>query len=121
MNESRQHPRYAIALDCEISFAGRVVATESRDLSRGGISLNGPQPIDVSSEVDLAIALVFGDNTFSEPLRLTAVIVWCTRLGDQYQIGAKFTKVTRQTRGYLDVFLKLLDNAPDEGEEGETR
>jgi hypothetical protein len=121
MEDLRQHPRYAVALECDVKRPDGTQHARSRDLSRGGISLNSAEPIQVSTEVELAIALVFGDNTFSEPLRVQALIVWCTRLGDHYQLGAKFTKVTRETRGYLDVFLKFLDAEPpedeDEGEE----
>ena len=117
--EQREHPRYAVALNCEIDAGGRTVTAKSRDLSRGGIALSAGEPLDLSTEVELSIALVFGDASSSEPLRVKAVIMWCTRLGEQWQLGAKFVQVTRETRGYLDVFLRFLEGPPDDGPDEE--
>ncbi len=121
--QRRQHPRYAIALKVTITAGDRTIEAESKDLSRGGISLMAAQPLQVSDVVDLSIALVFGDNTFSEPLKVPAVIVWCTKMGAAYQLGAKFTRPAKETRDYLDVFLKFLEGDLDDefGEEGDTQ
>src|SRR5262249_4992217 len=115
--DQRQSPRYAIALACEILVGeGPRIQAQSKDLSRGGISLTAPSPLDVSQEVELSIALVFGDNTFSEPLRVPAVVVWSTKLESAYQIGAKFLRPTPETRNFLDLFLRFLEGDP-EGED----
>ena len=118
--EQREHPRYAIALACELSLDGRLLRGQTKDLSRGGISLLLDDPVPVSSAADLSIALVFENDSFSEPLHVKAVIVWCTKLGPRWQIGAKFAKVTRETRTYLDLFLRFLEGDDDEGDEEET-
>src|SRR5207245_2292861 len=97
---------YAIALKVTLRGGGRIVAGESKDLSRGGISLTAAEPFAVSDLVELEIALVFGDDSFSEPLKLPAMIVWCTRLGGGWQLGAKFVKPSKETRSYLEMFLK---------------
>jgi len=112
--QRRQHPRYAIALQVKIAAGERVVVGESKDLSRGGISLHAPEPFAVSDAVELEIALVFGDNTFSEPLKLPAVMVWCTKMGARWQLGAKFVKPNHETREYLELFLRYLEGDEDE-------
>jgi hypothetical protein len=117
-SDKREHPRYAIALACELASDGRSARGQTKDLSRGGISLWLDQAIEVSTTCDLSIALVFGDNTFSEPLHVKTVVVWCTKLGQRFQIGAKFSKVTRETRTYLDMFLRFLEAEDDDEEVG---
>ncbi len=117
--DQRESPRYAIALACEITAGEQKILGQSKDLSRGGISLSAPSPLEVSQEVELSISLVFGDNTFSEPLRVPAMVVWSTKLGAAYQIGAKFLRPTPETRNFLDLFLRFLEGDP-EGEDEET-
>ncbi|MSP62796.1 MAG: PilZ domain-containing protein [Myxococcales bacterium] len=116
MIENRQHPRFAVALECEISDGEVTLRGRSHDVSRGGISLSLAQPIELSSVVTLHIALVFGDDSVSEPLQVKAVVVWCTRLGGGYQVGAKFAPLTKQTEGYLDAFMKFLDGSLEGGD-----
>jgi PilZ domain-containing protein len=113
MEEHREHPRFETVLDCEIAHGDRRMRGHTHDLSRGGISVEVAEPIEVSSVVDLALSLVFSVGAASEPLDVKAVIVWCTRLGDSYQVGAKFALLSHQTRSFLDVFLKFLDGSLD--------
>jgi hypothetical protein len=117
----REHPRYAVAVSCELSHEGKVLRGQTKDLSRGGISLLLDQPVPISTVADLSAALIFGDNTFSEPLHVKAVVVWCTKLGPRWQIGAKFSKVTRETRTYLDLFLRFLEGEDVDDEDDRSR
>jgi hypothetical protein len=121
MTDLREHPRYAVALSCELSHQGKVLRGQTNDLSRGGISLWLDQPVPISTTAELSAALMFGDNTFSEPLHVQAVVVWCTKLGPRWQIGAKFAKVTRETRAYLDLFLRFLDGEEVDDEDDRSR
>jgi hypothetical protein len=54
------------------------------------------------------MALVFDEETFSEPLDVRARVVWCTPLGAKYQIGTTFLGLTNENRTYLDMFLRYL-------------
>jgi len=110
MIENRRHPRYAVELDCLIDDGGRSIAGRSKNISQSGIACIVPTAIEVSSVVTLTISLVFGANLFSEPLKLDATIVWCTRVGDSYQIGAKFANLTSQLRSFLDLFAHYLES-----------
>ena len=59
---------------------------------------------------------MFSENQFSEHLELAATIVWCTPVRNTYQIGVKFGPIDPANRGYLDVFIKLLDSSAEDGD-----
>ena len=108
----RQHPRYAIELECQIRRAGAggtaTIHGRSRNLSLSGVSCIVLEPIEISTMVEMEIALFFGGNSFSEPLRIDATIVWCTRVSGGYQIGAKFANVRAPLRDCLTLFTEYL-------------
>ncbi|MBI4508232.1 MAG: PilZ domain-containing protein [Deltaproteobacteria bacterium] len=108
-NESRAHPRYAIELDAEVTLGDTLVPARTRDVSRGGLCFFTQAPLPLGGDVDLNLALVFDEQTFSEPLRVRARVVWCTQLGEsKYQVGTSFYRLTSETRAYLEMFLRYL-------------
>ncbi len=104
----RQHPRFAA--DVEVSFyvGKKVIAGRARNVSRGGMCADIDEAATLGSDVQLAITLVFEDNSQSEPLRLPARVVWCTPFEDAYQIGVAFRPLDPQRAEYLRLFLKYL-------------
>lgn len=56
------------------------------------------------------MALVFGENAFSEPLSVPGKIIWCTPVDGGYQMGAAFAPLDVQTKQYLEMFLNFLEN-----------
>ena len=119
MNQSpRAHPRYALAVNCVIAGGDEEVRGKTSNLSRGGVALSVPASIAISTMVQVEMALDFGHQRSSEPLSLSAVVVWCTRLDDGFQLGAKFNALTREQRAYLDLFLHFLDERPDDSDSG---
>ncbi len=116
MTEKRQHARYAIELDAEITVAGMSVAGRTHDISRGGFCMLARQSVPVGASGEVKLALVFSETEFSEHLTLAAMTVWCTPMKGAYQIGVKFAPLDEQSRGYLDLFIKFLDgdDADDE-------
>jgi c-di-GMP-binding flagellar brake protein YcgR len=117
--ENRQHPRYAIELDAEITVAGTSVSGRTHDISRGGFCMLAKQSVPVGASSEVKLALVFSETEFSEHLMLPATTVWCTPLKGAYQIGVKFTTLDAQNRAYLDLFMKFLDGG-EEADEDET-
>jgi Tfp pilus assembly protein PilZ len=105
---SRRHPRFAVQIAAEVRLGSRTIPALTRDLSRGGICVVCPTEISPGTEIELALALSLGDNTFSEKLELMARVVWCTPMGSQYQIGAVFIQLGREKSGYLEMFLRFL-------------
>jgi c-di-GMP-binding flagellar brake protein YcgR len=115
--DKRQHPRYAIELDTEITVAGTTVAGRTHDISRGGFCMLATQSVPVGASADVKLALVFSETEFSEHLTLPAMTVWCTPMKGAYQIGVKFAPLDATNRGYLDLFIKFLDGGDDADDE----
>lgn len=105
----RSEPRYALTLVCTITHVGLELTGETRNVSRGGMSLMVSDALPVGANVRLSLALNFGDDCYSEPLEMPAMIVWCTKLGEQYQIGAKFVQMTADHREFLQMFINYLE------------
>ena len=78
-----REPRYAVALDCSFTVGNKPIKARTRNLSRGGVSVMVTDPLNLSTTVELSLVLVFGDNSYSEPLVIPALVMWCTRLGEQ--------------------------------------
>lgn len=118
MTDQRQHPRYAIELDAEISVGTATIAGRTHDISRGGFCMLASQSVAFPTACEVKLALVFSENQFSEHLMLPATIVWCTPVKNVFQIGIKFGELEAQYRGYLDLFIKFLDGGDDDEEGG---
>jgi len=110
----RAHPRYAVEVDAEFRGDFGKLAGRTRDISSGGMACWAGAPLVVGSELDVALSLVFSEKEFSEPLVLRARIVWCTPLGGgKHQIGCAFGGPSRDTKQYLDMFLRYLQEGLD--------
>ena len=108
----RQHPRFALEAAVEIRGAVTFVSGRTKDVSRGGLAALVPTPIATGTEVELAISLVFDEDTFSEPLLLPARVVWCTPLGEaRHQLGTAFLPLSRDQAEFLSMFLRYLREA----------
>ena len=107
-SDARAHPRYALEVDAEVRMASGNLPARTRDVSRGGLAMTLTQPLALGTEVMLNLALVFDEETFSEPLLVRARVVWCTRLDDKHQIGTTFVAMTNEQRAYLDMFMRYL-------------
>lgn len=114
----REYERFAVAVDAVIRTEAGAWRAVTRDLSRGGVCFLIPEPMPTGSEFQIALSLVLGENTFSEPLLLSGVVVWCTSTEEGYQIGASFTSLNRQIREYLLMFLNFLAEGVSMGAEG---
>ena len=108
--DARRHPRFAVRIKAEVCTAtGDVSAAITKDLSRGGICLVCPLEVQAGSALDLSLALVLGTNTFSEKLDLSARVVWCTPVDQLFQLGAMFVAMDREKTGYLEMFLRFIE------------
>ncbi len=80
----------------------------TKDMSHGGICLIAPSKVEPGAEFKLSLSLVLGTNAFSESLELSGRVIWCTAMENHYQIGIVFTEMTSEKDGYLDMFLRFL-------------
>ena len=77
-------------------------------MSRGGLCADLAEAIELGTDIEVDIQLVF-DDVESEPLRLPARVAWCTTLDDAFQVGLSFQKLTAEHQQYLTIFLRYLD------------
>ncbi|MBK9033971.1 MAG: PilZ domain-containing protein [Myxococcales bacterium] len=118
----RAFPRHAIDAEIALSSGGQVVARgRTRNLSRGGLCAVVGSDVSRGAVVDVAISLVFSADGVSEPLTLSARVVWCTGFTDAAQIGLSFLALDQTQAGYLDLFIRFLTEAdPDQDESADS-
>ena len=109
-SKERQHPRFAADVEVKLYVGKKVIAGRTRNVSRGGLCADTDEATTLGSDCEIAITLLFDDNSQSEPLRLPARIVWCTSLEDAFQVGVAFRPLDTQRAEYLRLFLKYLSD-----------
>lgn len=107
--DRREAARHEFELDCVVLQGTSPQQGRTRNLSTTGLSLLLGAPIPISEVVVLDLALAFGDDAFSESLRLSATIVWCTPVGGQYQVGAKFARLSPRLEAFIQMFADYLN------------
>jgi hypothetical protein len=113
----REHQRFAVEIDAEITTEAGTFGAVTKDLSRGGICFVVLAPMAVGTIFNVSISLVLGENMFSEPLVLRGQVIWCTKTDEGYQIGAGFAELTPQARKFLQLFLNFLAEGVNVGQE----
>ena len=106
--ETRQYPRFAVQLEARLEASGRSSVVTTKDVSRGGICLVCPAEVTAGSDIKLALSLKLGSSPFSESLELEGRAIWCTPVGQTFQVGAVFTDMSPVKLGYLEMFLRFL-------------
>jgi hypothetical protein len=106
--DHRKHPRFTVQIDAKVFIGGKSITATTKDMSHGGICLVCTEKVPQGSTLKLSLSLVLGTNAFSESLDLNGRVVWCTPLGQHFQIGIVFVGMTPEKDGYLDMFLRFL-------------
>jgi hypothetical protein len=111
----RQHPRYAIGTEVSLrTRAGIIAKGRTTNLSRGGLCADVDAEPARGQQVEVSIALIFNAEGVSEPLALPARVVWCTGLGDRFQVGLSFLALSKDQSAFLDMFIRFLEEHPEE-------
>ncbi|MEM9490454.1 MAG: PilZ domain-containing protein [Myxococcota bacterium] len=113
--ELRHFPRYAVEVNVEFLSPSGSTFGHTRNVSRHGLSAEVSRPLPPGLKLHVRMSLVFGKDSFSEPLQLPVRIVWCTPIGDTFQIGMAFASMSNDQKGYLSMFLRYLDAGNDSG------
>lgn len=85
--DKREHARFPVELPVTITL-GEVVASESAylsNISAGGVLFNSM--VDLAPGTPILLHLPPGKPVLRTPGR----VVWCTKLGFEYEIGVEFT------------------------------
>lgn len=109
MIEKRAHQRFPVEIEAQIVADGFSLIALTKDISRGGICLVCPKNLATGTELFMSISLVLGPDTFSESLELSGRVVWCTPIGQMFQVGASFDRLSKQKREFLDVVIKYVE------------
>jgi hypothetical protein len=107
--ETRRHRRFAVDVEAVVHAPNGAVSARTRDLSRSGICLITSSALGGNELVVIELVLAFGNNAFSEPLHVDARVVWCTPIGDVFQVGAMFNELSDEGSDFLEMFLRYLD------------
>lgn len=117
MSAERQFPRYAIDAEVTVRNRGGVIARgRTTNVSRGGLCADLDVAPTRGQNFEVSIALVFTNDSLSEPLPLPARLVWCTSLGETHHAGLSFLPLTSEQTGFLDMFIRFLEDGPDDDE-----
>ena len=108
MTVAREHPRYAHEAVLTLHVGANTYSGRTQNMSRGGLCADLAEAIELGTDIEVDIQLVF-DDVESEPLRLPARVAWCTTLDDAFQVGLSFQKLTAEHQQYLTIFLRYLD------------
>ncbi|MEP6860239.1 MAG: PilZ domain-containing protein [Deltaproteobacteria bacterium] len=107
---NREHPRYAHEAAATFHIGAKDVEGRTQNVSRGGLAATVDEALPVGTDIEVSLVLVFENNVHSEPLRVPARCVWSTEVDNGHQVGIMFRALTAELVGYLQIFLKYLDN-----------
>lgn len=118
----RAYPRFALQVSATLKTAdGRTISGNSRNMSEGGLCLETSEGLEIGTDVEVSITLVFDEDSASEPLALPARVVWSTPFADSFQIGTQFRPLSQQQKTYLGMFLRYQEqpalDEPDDSDD----
>lgn len=115
LSADRQHPRYAIGTEVNLrTRAGVIARGRTTNLSQGGLCADVDAEPTNGQQIEVSIALIFNADGVSEPLALPARVVWCTGLGERFQVGLSFLPLSKDQAAFLDMFIRFLEEHPEE-------
>jgi c-di-GMP-binding flagellar brake protein YcgR len=112
--ESREHPRYAVAIAAEIEADGDTLIAATRDISDGGVAVVLNEPLDEGSTVELALILTQDgiEDATEDPFAASANVMWTAPTADgRAMVGLRFVQVAAPERKRLERFLSALARA----------
>ncbi len=102
--KSRDYPRLDSKVNIDVVVGDRVIQTEAKDISAGGIFINTSGKLNSNGKV----RVVFSIPEFNKPLKLEGVIVRV----EQHGMAIKFEKITPYFKKMLDDMIWKSKN-PD--------
>ena len=110
MEEKRQSKRYDAEILVELTADGRVLKGKTQNLSSGGLCALLPKAVPKGKIVEVQLSLILGE-LLSESLWIQSRIVWCTKVGNFFQIGISFQTIPKEKQYLLQTFLHHLSMA----------
>lgn len=107
-SDRRQSIRYDVVTEVVVIHENGRIAVRTRDLSRGGLCMILPYPLERGAPVHLELSLLLGPNAQSEPLLMHARVAWCAPEMDAFQVGVSFLDLNEEDEAHLETFLEFL-------------
>ena len=102
------NPRFACDLEATIDVAGRPAVTGlAREISTAGVCIFTEIPVSPGSDANIHLRLIL-EWAESETLILPGQVLWSTRTGGHFQIGAAFGQMPVERWQRLDILLRFI-------------
>ena len=116
MENRRSHHRYEISLSCEIVTDTDpdtdTIYAKAKNLSVGGLGVACEPEIAVKTRVEVSLFLVEDgiEDAATEPLGLSAEVVWCTpdNEAEGHLAGLRFLDITEAQKQAVNQILVRL-------------
>tara|TARA_R110002096_G_scaffold44526_11_gene120370 strand:+ start:40008 stop:40361 length:354 start_codon:yes stop_codon:yes gene_type:complete len=105
---ARRAPRFATDATLTVGEIEHEIRGNCVNLSRGGLCSELESSVPAGETYPLRLSLVFDADVESEPLTLNARAVWCTQIGDSWQVGFQFLALDPSQTSFLQMFLRYL-------------
>lgn len=105
----RRAPRFATDATILVGEGDDAIAGKCMNLSSGGLCSELVAGLNVEVPHQLRLSLIFDTDVESEPLALSARAVWCTQIGEVWQVGFQFLPLDKDQSSFLQMFLRYLD------------
>ncbi len=114
LSERRQSTRYDVVTEVLVIHEHGRISVRTRDLSKGGLCMLLPYPLERGLRLRLELALLLGPNAQSEPLVMNARVAWCApETPETFQVGVSFLDLNEEVAEHLDTFLEFLRQGID--------
>ncbi len=108
-SDRRQSIRYDVVTEVTVIHEHGHASVRTRDLSKGGLCMLLPYPLERGASVRLELSLLLGPNAQSEPLSMNAKVAWCAPENtDFFQVGVSFLDLNEEEETHLETFLEFL-------------
>jgi len=104
-------PRFATDATVSVGEGESEIRGRCKNLSSGGLCSELQGSLAVGEVQPLRLSLVFDENVESEPLLMQARPVWCTQIGDLWQVGFQFLPLDKEQTAFLKMFLRYLSGS----------
>ena len=107
-NAPQRAPRFATDATVVVGDGDQAIRGFCKNLSSGGMCRELDSGLTIGDTQELRLSLVFDEDVESEPLGLRARPVWCTQIGDVWQVGFQFLALDPAQASFLQMFLRYL-------------
>ena len=111
-SKTRQSPRVVVRLSAELKLGGQTHTVVTRNVSLGGVCLEGGPPLAQDAEVRIALFLVIDDveDAVRPPLDVRGKVAWCTPAegGQPAVTGIEFLGLSAHQQAGLGKYLKAV-------------